>query len=163
MRQKQRGATGRVVIQSLMLCLMSFFAHATADAESSAQALLRAAKGKVVLLDFWASWCTPCRKSFPWMNTLQKKFGPAGLVVIAINVDREHSLAEAFLKTTPADFQIDYDPNGELASAMNVGAMPTTFLLDRHGRIVQRHAGFREAQLPGREAEIERLLKENSL
>lgn len=163
MRDKRNSAVGGWILKIAALCFLTLSVQSTASAEPSTSALLQAAKGKVVLLDFWASWCTPCRKSFPWMNTLQKKFGPAGLVVIAVNMDHERSLAEAFLKTTPAEFQIDYDPSGALATEMSVSAMPTSFLLDRSGRIVQRHAGFREAQLAGREAEIEQLLKENTL
>lgn len=163
MRNRRMFVGNEWIFRGLALCFLVFSLQATATAEPAIPALPEASKGKVVLLDFWASWCTPCRKSFPWMNSLQKKFGSAGLVVIAVNVDHERSLAEAFLKTTPAEFQVDYDPGGALATQMNVNAMPTSFLLDRSGRVVQRHAGFREAQLAGREAEIERLLKENAL
>ncbi len=118
------------------------------------------AKGTVVLLDFWASWCVPCRKSFPWMNALQQKYADRGLTVIAVNVDTEKQLATEFLQATPAQFHIEYDPQGSLATQLNVTAMPTSFLLDRNGKIIKQHAGFREAQLATREQEIERLLKE---
>jgi thiol-disulfide isomerase/thioredoxin len=120
---------------------------------------LQAARGKVVLLDFWASWCGPCRKSFPWMNALQKKYGN-DLVVIAVNLDMDKQLAANFLKAVPASFQIEYDTAGKLATQLGVSAMPTSFLLDRQGRIVKQHAGFREAQMAVREAELEQLLKE---
>jgi len=122
--------------------------------------LVQSAHGKVVLLDFWASWCVPCRKSFPWMNALQKKYGDKGLVVIAVNVDSDKQLASEFLQSTPAQFRIEYDPKGELPTQLGVAAMPTSFLLDRSGKIVKQHAGFREAQLAAREQEIEQLLKE---
>lgn len=120
---------------------------------------IQSARGRVVLLDFWASWCAPCRKSFPWMNALQKKYGDRGLMVIAVNLDVERELAARFLQTIPAQFRIEYDPEGDLAARLNVAAMPTSFLLDRSGKIVKQHAGFREAQLAAREQEIEALLK----
>jgi thiol-disulfide isomerase/thioredoxin len=118
---------------------------------------VQSAKGKVVLLDFWASWCTPCRKSFPWMNALQQKYSGRGLAVIAVNLDTDKQLAAEFLQATPAQFDIEYDSKG---TQLNVAAMPTSFLLDRNGKIVKQHAGFREAQLAAREQEIEQLLKE---
>ena len=121
--------------------------------------LLQGTQGKVVLLDFWASWCAPCRKSFPWMNALQKKYGDKGFVVVAVNVDTDRQLASEFLQAVPAQFHVEYDPKGTLATQLNVAAMPTSFLLDRTGKIVKQHAGFREAQLAAREQEIEQLLK----
>jgi len=65
-------------------------------------------QGKVVILDFWASWCVPCRRSFPWMNEMQNKYGDDGLVIVAVNLDSEVSDAEAFLERYPADFSIYY-------------------------------------------------------
>ncbi len=121
--------------------------------------MIQSAKGKVVLLDFWASWCVPCRKSFPWMNALQKKYGDQGLVVIAVNLDMVRADADEFLKAVPAQFRLEYDPKAELATKLDVSAMPTSFLLDRSGKIVKQHAGFREAQLAAREQEIEQLMK----
>lgn len=121
--------------------------------------MVQSAKGKVVLLDFWASWCAPCRKSFPWMNALQKKYGDKGLVVIGVNLDSDRKLAAEFLQAVPAQFRIEYDPKGNLATGLDVSAMPTSFLLDRSGKIVKQHAGFREAQLAAREQEIEQILK----
>ncbi len=140
--------------------MMSAGTHAESVVDISTTPIVQSARGKVVLLDFWASWCAPCRKSFPWMSGLQKKYGDQGLTVIAVNLDMEKALAAEFLKTTPAQFRIEYDPKGDLATRLNVAAMPTSFLLDRNGRIVKQHAGFREAQLAAREQEIEKLLKE---
>ena len=116
--------------------------------------------GKVVLLDFWASWCSPCLKSFPWMNELQKKHGADGLVVLAVNVDQDRKLADAFLGKTPAQFKIEFDPNGTVARQFDVQAMPTSFLIDRQGKVRVRHAGFKEKNREQREQQIAQLLKE---
>lgn len=67
-------------------------------------------RGKVLYIDFWASWCTPCRKSFPWLNQMQKRYKDAGLVVLAINLDKDYDLAHAFLTKYPAEFLVAYDP-----------------------------------------------------
>jgi cytochrome c biogenesis protein CcmG/thiol:disulfide interchange protein DsbE len=103
---------------------------------------LTALKGQVVYLDFWASWCAPCRESFPWMNRLQGELGPDGLVVIAVNVDRQRADADRFLREHPAQFRIVYDADGLLPEKFGVRGMPTSFLIDRNGRVQSRHEGF---------------------
>jgi thiol-disulfide isomerase/thioredoxin len=116
--------------------------------------------GKVVLVDFWASWCSPCLQSFPWMNELQQKHGGEGLVVIAVNLDQDRTLADAFLSKTPAKFRMEFDPAGTVARQFDVQAMPTSFLIDRKGKIRVRHAGFKEKNRAEREQQIVQLLKE---
>ncbi|MGD9841682.1 MAG: TlpA disulfide reductase family protein [Steroidobacteraceae bacterium] len=145
---------------SVLLAGTVCLSTASSATDISTLPLIQGARGKVVLLDFWASWCAPCRKSFPWMNALQQKYGNQGLRVIAVNLDMDKQLAAEFLHAVPAAFRIEYDPSGNLATQLNVSAMPTSFVLDRQGRIVKQHAGFREAQLAARVAEIETLLKE---
>ncbi len=122
--------------------------------------LLQSLEGKVVLVDFWASWCGPCLQSFPWMNGLHAKHADEGLVIVAVNLDQDPSLADAFLKKVPAQFRVEYDREGALARQFGVEAMPTSFLIGRDGRVRARHAGFREKQREGREQEIVQLLKE---
>jgi cytochrome c biogenesis protein CcmG/thiol:disulfide interchange protein DsbE len=99
--------------------------------------------GKVVLLDFWASWCVPCRRSFPWMNAMQDKYAEEGLVIIAVNLDREVENAAAFLAEYPANFEIVYDPDAALAKAYEVQVMPSSFVIDRNGAAIEQHAGFK--------------------
>ena len=139
------------------------FAGLPASVAQAAPALdLSAYKGKVVYLDFWASWCTPCRQSFPWMNDLEATYGKEGLVVIAINVDHDHGLAEDFLQDNSANFKILFDPNGRIASQFNFHDMPTSYLIGRDGKIRYVHSGF----YPGREGEylshLQKLLSERS-
>ena len=78
------------------------------------QALLEH-QGKVVYIDFWASWCVPCRKSFPWMNAIQEKYKQQGFTVVSINLDANKALAEKFLLEMPASFPVIYDPKGKIA------------------------------------------------
>jgi thiol-disulfide isomerase/thioredoxin len=122
--------------------------------------LLDSLHGKVVLVDFWASWCGPCLQSFPWMNELHAKHGGDGLVIIAVNVDQEPAQAEAFLEKVPARFRVEYDHAGDLARQFNVQAMPTSVLIDRGGKVRVRHAGFKNKQREDREQQIVQLLKE---
>jgi len=105
---------------------------------------LNTLKGKVIYVDFWASWCPPCRKSFPWLNTMQQRYGRQGLAVVAINVDKSRDLANQFLKAIPAHFTIAYDPKGEVADSYQVQGMPSSFIIDRHGQIRSVHIGFRD-------------------
>lgn len=115
-------------------------------------------RGKVVIVDFWASWCAPCRQSFPWLNEMQAKYRDRGLVVIGVNVDRERADAEHFLAQVPADFRIVYDPDGALAARYKVPGMPTSYVIGRDGEQVGVHIGFRKGMREQREAELLRLL-----
>jgi len=100
-------------------------------------------EGKVVVLDFWASWCVPCRRSFPWMNSMQEKYGDSGLVIIGVNMDSDPADANTFLQAYPADFRIINDPDGELGREYEVIAMPSSYVFDRSGALVTRHLGFK--------------------
>lgn len=117
-------------------------------------------KGQVIYVDFWASWCSPCRKSFPWLNEMQQKYAPQGFKVIAINVDSERQLADEFLNEYRANFTIGYDAKGELASAFKVQGMPSSFLIDRNGVVRHTHVGFREKEVKTMEGNIQALLNE---
>lgn len=99
-------------------------------------------RGRVVLVDFWASWCGPCRASFPWMRTLHERYAGKGLSIVAINLDKDRQDADAFLEKYAAPFTVAFDPAGRSAEAFGVSAMPTSFLLDRSGVVVTAHTGF---------------------
>lgn len=105
---------------------------------------LPATQGKVLLVDFWASWCAPCRKSFPVMEALQAEFGPRGLVVLALNVDDDYAAMREFLASHPVGFATLWDgPRaGRLVEQAGIEGMPTSFLVDRTGRIRYVHQGF---------------------
>ncbi|WP_299075125.1 TlpA disulfide reductase family protein [uncultured Paraglaciecola sp.] len=116
--------------------------------------------GQVVYLDFWASWCKPCRKSFPWMNQMQQKYGAQGLKIIAVNLDTERALAQEFLTKVPANIPIIYDPQGNIASDYQLVGMPSSYLIDKSGKIRYSHKGFFTRSLPKYEQEIVLLLNE---
>jgi thiol-disulfide isomerase/thioredoxin len=122
-------------------------------------------KGKVVLLDFWASWCAPCKASFPWMQQLRKRYASDDLVVIAVNVDHERTPAERFLQEQGAepraDFPIIFDPLGRIAERFAVRSMPASFYIDRTGRVRFTHAGFRSADKSESEQQIASLIAEH--
>ncbi|GAA5141383.1 TlpA family protein disulfide reductase [Thalassotalea piscium] len=136
------------------MLIATAFAGTLSDFEQQ----LEAHKGKVVYLDFWASWCVPCRRSFPWMNKLQTQYKDQGLVVFSVNLDADKTFATQFLTEVPANFYIFYDPKGEVAKALKVRGMPSSYLIDRSGNIVSSHVGFNDKKQIEYQAEIERLL-----
>ena len=111
-------------------------------------------RGKVVVLDFWASWCVPCRRSFPWMNEMQQKYGDDGLVIVAVNLDNQSSDAQKFLQQYPAEFTISYDQDRQLVREYAVEAMPSSFLINRDGSLIERHLGFKTGKADEYEAAI---------
>ena len=99
-------------------------------------------QGKPVIVNFWASWCGPCRQSFPWLSAMSERYGKDGLVVVAINLDKDRDAAQAFLRELSPPFTVAFDPAGKSAEAFDVKAMPSSFLVSRTGRLVASHAGF---------------------
>lgn len=120
---------------------------------------LEPVEGRVIWVDFWASWCVPCRRSFPWLNDMQSKYGPAGLQIIAVNLDKDRALADGFLAEVPARFALRFDPAGKLAGEFGVQAMPSSYLLDADGNVLERHLGFRSADTAEYERGIADALK----
>lgn len=101
-------------------------------------------RGKVIYLDFWATWCPPCRKSMPFMMSMRKELGDEGLEVVAISVDEEKEAVNRFLARYPVNFAIAHDPDGDCPQKFEVMAMPSSYLIDRQGRIRYVHLGFRD-------------------
>lgn len=99
-------------------------------------------KGHIVYLDFWASWCIPCRDSFPFMNQLQEKYNAQGLRIITINVDKSTDDANKFLHTYPALFPAYQEPEQTLLKHLSVKGLPTSFVFNREGALVHRFTGF---------------------
>lgn len=127
----------------------------TQTLERSEFSLDRFPDAKLVYLDFWASWCAPCRKSFPWLNAMQEKYHDQGLVIVGVNLDTDREQAERFLEKWPAEFLLVMDPKGELAEQWKLQGMPSAVLLGADGKVRHRHIGFRE----DRQEEYEQLLQ----
>ncbi len=117
-------------------------------------------RGKVLYLDFWASWCGPCRVSLPAMNTLYREFGSEGFEVVAVNVDKNVADAQSFLKQHPVAYYVVTD-DGSLPRIFGVKGMPTAYLIDRSGKIRRVHEGFRPGDDERLRKQIRHLLNEN--
>ena len=102
-------------------------------------------RGKVVLVDFWATWCEPCRRSLPIYSALQRKYGDA-LVVVAVSVDEEREKVDEFLKANQLQLRVVHDPEGAIASRWEPPKMPTAWLIDREGVIRKVYEGFSESE-----------------
>lgn len=123
-------------------------------------------RGKVVFIDFWASWCPPCKKEFPEIIRLLKKLPDPGFVVAAVNIDKKRAHAEGFLSTLegglPERLHVLLDPGAKVIPEYNALAMPTSFIIDRAGVIRYIHFGFNESDPEKWVAEIEGLLSEGA-
>ena len=156
-----------VYIISLMLALFTSAAQAeypkvpeftlpTQNGEVSPSSF----RDKVVYIDFWASWCKPCKQSFPFLNEMQDRYKDSGLEILAINLDKDHELATKFLQHIPPHFTVAFDEQGNTAGSFHVQGMPSSYLIDRKGNIRARHIGFREEDRAKLEQAVASLLKE---
>lgn len=98
--------------------------------------------GKVLLVDFWASWCVPCKTSFPALDALYREYQPKGLEVVAVNLDEQRKSADTFLAAHPHRMPVLFDPQGVAPQAFGVKGMPTSYLIDRSGTIRFTHMGY---------------------
>lgn len=153
---------------SLLLCSLPNLVAVEPGQDLSSLALplqegprkIEAFRGKVLYLDFWATWCAPCQKSLPWMSELQKRFRAKGLVVIGVSVDQKAEKLAAFLERQKPDILIGHDVTMVLANKLDIQAMPCALLIDGKGKLRHVHQGFRPADSSELEAKIEALLKE---
>jgi thiol-disulfide isomerase/thioredoxin len=112
-------------------------------------------KGKVVYVDFWASWCGPCAKSFPFLNEMNQQFKDRGLQIVGVNLDENADDAKAFLAKYPAGFTVAADAGNQCARDFDVKAMPSSYIIDRQGVVHHVHLGFR----PGEAREVRMLVE----
>ncbi len=161
-------------LEGVLVALLLFILGGTASGLDRAPAVkiqgldgrpfsLDSLKGQVVVLDFWASWCVPCRTSFPFLDSLQSRYGAQGLGVVGLTLEEDDDAVRAFLEQVPVRFPIARDPTGRAGEAFQVVAMPTTFLLDREGRIAARFEGGDRRTHAGIEAAVPILLSGRTL
>jgi thiol-disulfide isomerase/thioredoxin len=117
-------------------------------------------RGHVIYVDFWASWCAPCAKAFPFLNRLEREFRAQGLHVVGINVDENAADATAFLARHPALFELAADAGGQCPRAFDVRAMPSSYLVDRQGLIRHVHLGFSAQDAAQLRRRVQELLQE---
>ncbi len=154
------GGPGPRLAHWLLLALIALAAPTSLPATEAGAALdLGAYRGRVVVVDFWASWCAPCRRSIPWLNEMRARYGDRGLVVIGVNVDADARDAERFIREVPIDFEVVYDPQGTLAAQYALEGMPSSYVYSRDGELVARHLGFQNARRAEYEALLARLLQ----
>ena len=116
-------------------------------------------RGRVVYVDFWASWCTPCKRSFPWMNELEARYRDSGFTIVAVNVDKRRDDALRFLRDVPARFTVVFDAEGKTPAAFDVKGMPSSYLIDREGRVAAVEEGFHDERAGAIEQRIRALLE----
>ncbi|MBT3205756.1 MAG: TlpA family protein disulfide reductase [Gammaproteobacteria bacterium] len=153
---------------SCLLLLGSFFSVASAATEMNTPAAdftLKSLSGKnlklseyagnVVLLNFWASWCAPCRLEMPLLNDLHNKYEKLGFVILGVNVEEQTDEARAYITDRPVDFPILFDDQNSVSKQYNVIAMPTTVMIDRNGNMRYLHQGY----IPGDEKKYKKMIK----
>jgi cytochrome c biogenesis protein CcmG, thiol:disulfide interchange protein DsbE len=162
--------TMKFILSSIMACFLAFISlpsMALAVGESApafelpgdgAPIKLSGFKGKVVYVDFWASWCGPCKQSFPWLNDMQSKYGAKGFQVVGINVDAKTADAKTFLTEVPAKFTVAFDDKGVTPKQFGIKGMPSSVLIDANGKVLLQHTGFRDADKAQLEQAIQQAL-----
>lgn len=160
----RRALNGRTILGRMVVAVVAaatFSAISGAAHATTNNFDLAPHRGRVVIVDFWASWCKPCRQSIPWLNAMSARYGASGLVVIGVNVDANRSDAERFLRDVPIDFEVVFDPDGVMAKQFKVQGMPSSYVFDRNGKLIDTHLGFRESKKAGNEAALENLLNQS--
>lgn len=123
---------------------------------------MRQFQGQVLYIDFWASWCSSCAQSFPFLNTLHRELRDRGLQVLAVNLDENAEDAKRFLEKHPAEFSIAFDAEKRCPQDFGVQAMPSSYLVDRQGNIRHVHLGYRRGESEKLRDLVEQLLAESS-
>jgi peroxiredoxin len=121
----------------------------TLNGQSGKPVALTQFKGQVVMLNFWASWCGPCRQEMPLLDSIYKKYSKLGFTMIGVNVEPDSKAANDWLKQTPVTFPILYDTDSKVSKLYGVSGMPSTVIVDRKGTVRMIHRGYK----PGDEEE----------
>jgi peroxiredoxin len=112
-------------------------------------------RGNVVMVNFWASWCGPCRQEMPLLQQLYERYKDMGFTLLGVNVDEEPGAGDKVLKEIPVSFPVLYDSKNQVSQTYNVKAMPSTFMIDRDGKVRHLHKGY----MPGYEDEYQQQIR----
>ena len=163
MRNTVSRLTAAVVLAATLLSVPVIAADATGPAaefnlksRDGAVVSLSGLKGQVVLINFWATWCGPCRKEMPLLEQIQKKYAPLGFTLVGINVEEDTRLMDTFLKDVPVSFPVLLDPANGVSKLYNVSAMPSTVIVDRKGNVRFIHQGYK----PGDESKYQDMIRQ---
>lgn len=118
------------------------------------QVQLANSKEQVTLIDFWASWCAPCKKSLAWFKELQSQYAPQGLKILAVNLDQDSKDADKLLSEISPNYQVLFDPQGVSAANFKIESMPSSVLLDQHGKVLSIFQGFGPTERARMEQEL---------
>src|SRR6201993_1635308 len=121
----------------------------TLDARGGKEVSLAQYRGQVVMLNFWASWCGPCRQEMPLLESIYKKYNKLGFTLLGVNVEPDSKAADDWLKDTPVTFPVGYDKDSKVSQLYAVSGMPSTVIIDRKGNLRYLHHGYK----PGDESE----------
>ena len=151
-----------------VVCQLSFAAKPlsgpapdfTLKSRSGENLRLSEQRGNVVLINFWASWCGPCRQEMPLLEDIQKKYEKLGFTIFGVNVDNDPAKADKILKEIPVTFPVLYDSDSRVSKLFNVNAMPTTVIVDRNGNMRYLHLGYKPGYEDEYVAQIKTLIRE---
>lgn len=117
-------------------------------------------RGKVVMINFWATWCAPCRQEMPFLDELYQRYERAGFTLFGVNVEQDNSAAQRFLEEIEVSFPILFDPTSDVSRAYQVSAMPTTVMVDRDGQVRYVNRGYRPGDEEKYQEQIQELIRE---
>ena len=169
MRKTISKLMGSLVVAAALLAVPAIAADATGPAaefklqsRSGPAVSLSSLKGQVVLINFWATWCGPCRKEMPFLEQIQKKYAPLGFTLVGVNVEEDSRLMDAFLNDVPVTFPILLDPANSVSKLYNVSAMPSTVIVDRKGNVRFIHQGYQTGDESKYQDMIRQLIREKA-
>jgi len=117
-------------------------------------------RGEVVMINFWASWCGPCRQEMPALNELYQRYNPMGFTILGVNVEQDPGKAEALLREIPVDFPVLFDTDNRVTELYKVVAMPSTVLVDRNGQVRYIHKGYKPGYEQKYQEQVRSLIRE---
>ena len=145
----------------LALCLSVFGPGASMARAEPATLDLAKYRGKIVIVDFWASWCGPCKQALPFIAQLSHRYRAGDVVVITINEERQRTAGEAFMRQVKSSLPVIWDSTGAIGKTWAVNEMPTTLLFDRTGKMRFRHQGFFIEKSAEYQTPLDALVKEH--